>query len=389
MVFMGADNIDGNAPLLDAAEADLAEMASVGSDKGLNIFVQVHGKDEIPRRGRIIEDMPGKIDALDVVPAPERNTAHGLALESFIRWSLGTAGHKYPDDHTLLVLWGHAYDFAIDRAKTLEGTIDPLDFAELSKVLERLQAGFGAPGTAKLDILGFDACDLSIVEMVCQLQPFAKYLLSSQIGIPIPGWPYDRILDRLRNPIGRPMGPTEFGSYVVRRFCESYAAEARSVSLTLLDLDRAPELLEHTRMLALMLARGIDDPDNRDLIADLFSQSQTTPGKPYVDVADLCLNLVRQSDDQSVVDIAQALGDFLISPQLPLVGQSADGSGRPFVVEHGRNAGQTARLNGVSIYAPHVAPDRDSDAVRHLYDNFVFAQNTLWSRLVHALAGRS
>ena len=58
--------------------------------------------------------------------------------------------------------------------------------------------------------------------MACQLQPFAKYLLGSEIGIPIPGWPYDRILDRLRNPKGRLMAPPEFGSYVVRRFCESY-----------------------------------------------------------------------------------------------------------------------------------------------------------------------
>ena len=105
------------------------------------------------------------------------------------------------------MLWGHAYDFAIGRATTHDGTIDALDFAELSRVLERLQAQFGAPGSAKLDILGFDACDLSTVEMACQLQPFASYLLGSQIGIPIPGWPYDRILDRLRTPFGRADAP--------------------------------------------------------------------------------------------------------------------------------------------------------------------------------------
>ena len=79
------------------------------------------------------------------------------------------------------------------------------------------------PDLPTLDILGFDACDLSTVEMACQLQPFANYLLGSQIGIPIPGWPYDRILDRLQNPMGS-MRPSEFGSYIVRRFCESYAA---------------------------------------------------------------------------------------------------------------------------------------------------------------------
>ena len=225
MVFMGADTIAGNEPLIDAAEADLAEMRFVGSGDRLNIFVQVHGKGE-PRRGRITEDKPVGIDALEPVPDEEKE----LALLHFIKSSLLDAHHD-PDDarhYSMLVLWGHAYDFAIGRALTSSGTIDALDFAELSKVLERMQAQFGAQGEAKLDILAFDACDLATVEMACQLEPFAKYLLGSQIGIPIPGWPYDRVLDRLRNPIGRLMGPAEFGSFVVRRFCESYVAQSRT-----------------------------------------------------------------------------------------------------------------------------------------------------------------
>jgi hypothetical protein len=156
--------------------------------------------------------------------------------------------------------------------------------------------------------------------------------------------------------------------------------------LTLLDLDRAPELLVHAKILALMLASTIGDPDARDRISHLFLESQTAPSKPYVDVADLCLNLVRNSNDTSIVEAARALGDFLISP-VPSLEELGPGGEKPFVVEHGRNAGQTARLNGISIYAPHVAPSNDFEAVRHLYQNFVFAQETHWSALVHALAG--
>jgi hypothetical protein len=121
-------------------------------------------------------------------------------------------------------------------------------------------------------------------------------------------------------------------------------------------------------------------------MAYVFSQSQTAAGKPYVDVADLCLNLVRKSRDVLVIEAARALGDFLISAQSAVVGKSAEGGGQPFVMEHGRNAAQTARLNGISIYAPHVAPNYDFDAVRHSYHNFVFAQETHWSGLVHTLA---
>jgi hypothetical protein len=392
MVFMGADTIAGNASLIDFAAADLAEMRFVGSCDRLNIFVQVHrGIGVAPRRGRVTENMPEGIDALEIVPPDEADPARGHALECFIRHALTRSGYNpvvNTNHHTMLVLWGHAYDFAIGRAHTRNGTIDALDFAELSRVLERLQTKYGGK-SSKLDILGFDACDIATVEMACQLEPFAEYLLGSQIGIPLPGWPYDRILDRLRNPYGSIMGPAELGSYIVRRYSESYNAESRTVSLTLLDLKRAQELADVTQALAMTLAAAIGNVDTRGRIAYLFSQSQTALGKPYVDLADLCLNLIRSRRNALVVEAARALGDFLISPQPVVVGQSETGEGRPFIVEHGRNTGQTARLNGLSIYAPHVAPGRDFDSVRHLYHNFSFAQETEWSGLVHALAKRS
>ena len=69
----------------------------------------------------------------------------------------------------MLVLWGHAYDFAFGREKTRGGTVEALDFAELSTVLQRVQDESGARGGAKLDILAFDACDLATMEMACQL----------------------------------------------------------------------------------------------------------------------------------------------------------------------------------------------------------------------------
>jgi hypothetical protein len=184
------------------------------------------------------------------------------------------------------------------------------------------------------------------------------------------------------------MGPAELGSYIVRRFCESYSAEARTVSLTLLDLNRTQELLMVTELFALTLASAIGNPSDRDWIASLFVPSQTGPGKPYVDLADLCLTLALRCGNPLVVEAAKNLGDFLIGPLPVRVGESEAGAGRPFVLEHGRNAGGTARLNGLSIYAPHVAPRRDFDAVRHLYQNFLFAQETQWSGLVHALARR-
>ena len=383
MVFMGADTIAGNAPLHGAVQADLEEMAFVGSGESLNIFVQVHGQG-VPRRYHI------GVDKGQDVPDSQRNTAGGRALAHFIETSLMKVGHRR-QDHSMLVLWGHAYDFAIGRAQTRSGAIDALDFAELSEVLRALQdkmlEKYGGGERPTLDVVGFDACDVSTVEMACQLAPFAKYLLGSEVGVPIPGWPYDRVLERLRFPAGRLMGPAEFGTYAVRRYCESYVPSERSVSLTLLDLERTPELFALTEVLATTLNLAVSrGPDTRELIAQIFRRSQTKPYKAYVDVADLCLNLMRESGDSLVIEAARAVGDFLIAAPREVVDKSLSGEGRPFVVEHGRNGADTAKLNGISLYAPHVALTSEFEAVRKLYDEFRFTQETSWSRLVYSLA---
>jgi hypothetical protein len=107
-----------------------------------------------------------------------------------------------------------------------------------------------------------------------------------------------------------------------------------------------------------------------------------------VDVADLCLNLLRHCDDEYVKDASGRLGDLLVTPPENALERldSTDGARRPFVVEHGRNAAITARLNGVSLYAPHVAGTDDWMAASYWYKKFLFSQNTSWSALVHALA---
>jgi hypothetical protein len=381
MVFMGADNLPDEADLSDEADADIAELQRVGSGTGLDIFVQRHGR-RFVRRQHI-----GRGDPIDV-NEDERDATNGNALIAFMRWALQQ--HR-KDDHSLLVLWGHAYRFGIAHAPTRTG-VDALDFAELRQVLHDFQdeyrVRYKTTLAPKLDILGFDACDLATVEMAAQLYPFADYLLASQIGMPLPGWPYHRVLDRLRKPQGeRIMGPAELGSYAVRRFCEAYHAQQRQVSLTMLDLSRAPQLLAATEVLARRLAIAMDgDADEQALVADVFCQAQTVEDKPFVDVATLCLQLVRHSRDTSVTAAAKTLGDLLISPGPVVPGQSETGSGRPFVVEHGRNAAETAGLHGVSLYAPHVARDPNVELSRHFYEKFVFATETLWGDLVRALA---
>jgi hypothetical protein len=392
MVFMGAGRV-GDDPALDAfVDADLAEMeaalAGRGSQRDVRVFVEIHGL------GASTRHEIGAAGTRQPVPAVTPGV-DGLPVLDFLQWSLAQAGHR-EKDHSMLVLWGHAYQFAMGRQETPSG-VDGIDMAELVDALRRFQdrasvAEASSERLPMLDIIGFDTCDAATLELANQLNPFARYLLASQIGVPLPGWPYHTVLERLvARRGGQTMKPEDLGSFVVRKFCEEYAqpgsdGQPRPVSLTLLDLSRAPEAFDVAEVLAGAIARACaEDADEMSRILQHFVDSQTIDGKPFIDVADFCLNLARHSRHEQVRQHAGVLGDILIRPlQEPRIAGDARGS---FIIEHGRNALQTALLNGVSLYAPHVVDDDlEWRETRFWYNKFDLTGETFWGRLVHVLA---
>ena len=226
--------------------------------------------------------------------------------------------------------------------------------------------------------------------MACQLAPYAKYLLSSQIGIPLPGWPYERVLGRLAERVGdRLMGPAEFGSWTVRRYCEFSPPIRASRFAVPPGLSHARKLSQLTEQLARALAIALDDDDGElELVSRLFEFSQTAEDAPFVDVVTLCRQLMRYSGSSAVRAAAKALGDALFGPTGTPGGtdengvdKSETGVCRPFVVEHGSNSSEGAALHGVSLYAPHVAPGHDFGEASYFYEKFGFARETLWREL--------
>jgi hypothetical protein len=398
MVFMGAGRVKNDPPLDGFVKADIEEML-MGLGKGdwarkVNVLVEVHGLGQTTRQHLGVDEKPKTVEG-----AAATNNVDGRPILEFLKWALKKVDHQRTD-HSLLVLWGHAYEFAIGREETSSG-VDGLDVAEFAGALRKFQVianeimgGDDTQGPPKLDIVGFDTCDAATLELGNQLEPFVKYLIASQIGVPLPGWPYGTILKRLLDPRRQEiLTPAELGSFVVRKFCEEYSQpgedrQPREVSLSLLDLDLAPEAFDAAEILAGSLARACAaDPDEEDTILQQFVSSQTDDGKPFIDIADFCLNLSRNSSSADVQRDARVLGDILIRPNLE-VSRSPSHARGSLVVEIGRNAHQTAKLHGVSLYAPHVVYEEDFDwrTSRFWYNKFDVTGETFWGRLVHVLA---
>ena len=96
---------------------------------------------------------------------------------------------------------------------------------------------------------------------------------------------------------------------------------------------------------------------------------------------------MRHSSDVRPARQPRALGDSPVEPPPDAPPHNGlVGAKRPFIVEHGRNNARTAKLNGISLYAPHVSENHDWEGASDRYQKFVFVQETLWSKLVHTLA---
>lgn len=372
MVLMGANNLPNEADLTGYAIDDLLEMKAVGSGPHLNIVVQI---DQKPEAGGPLRFRVAKSDITDqaVLQKGQGSSGDPNVLESFLHW----AKKEYPAERYLLVIWGHAWRFAFER----DGK-DALDFTKLANVLQNTNAG------KKLDVVAFDSCGVSWIEAAYQLRDSANYLVATQFTDPLPGWPYDEILQRLLD--DPEMGPEDLGRAIVSQFVRHYDKSAKryhdravannsdepaTVTMTTLDLSYVKGIGDGMGTLANKLALAVhEDQDELDRVNEAFRRSRVPIKEPAVDLTTLCWNLATFTENDTVRSAACAVGDLLLRPT------------NPFIVAHASSDLSVAMLHGASIFAPNVAPEFDSRSLRPLYEALELSQDTLWDELVFALA---
>lgn len=231
MLFIAGDND------LDLfGEGDLNEILSV-KDTGdeLNILVQYDYSFDFgnPSTKRYVIEDGSIIHEHDM---GETNTGSVETLQSFLRWGIDT----YPADRTIVVLWNHGggtLDKRIDQYYSNfedeailfdDDSKDYLDNLELQRVFEAFDN--------KIDIIGFDACLMGMVEVVYQLKDHAKVVVGSEELEPGTGWDYGAIL---RYIVAHPEATNEaISQEIVRSFIHFYHKKNLSVTLSSISTDR-------------------------------------------------------------------------------------------------------------------------------------------------------
>ena len=249
--------LDGDNDLEDVAILDFLEMAAIGSTARLNIVVQfdrISGEDEsyggwtTCKRFLITNGMtPTASNALSDIG--EVNMGDPGVLADFISWGVGS----YTTTNYALVLWDHGgswYGISWDYSSSYA-------YLNMSELVSALDVAQTANGGLVLDVLGFDACAMSSIEVAYQVMPYARYLVGSEINVPDDGFEYTGPLTALA---ANPDMPTiEFGDEILYHYAEYYLSLPgtpnwyelnESFTLSVVDLGLVDELVAAVGSLA-------------------------------------------------------------------------------------------------------------------------------------------
>lgn len=400
----GDNNLEPNA------FTDIKEMKRVGSNDDIDIVVQLDTMhDNKTRRYHLSKGTDLAKDLVEELG--ETNTGDPQVAIDFLTWGMA----KYPAERTLAVLWNHGGGIdeadvfrratargvpvlarrspnadgglVPSRARTIvssrhrhalfhtmidaalerriiaidDTSRDFLDNAELRKVLEQVTSKAGR----KIDLLGFDACLMNMVEIAYELHPFADYIVGSEETEPGEGWPYDRILtDLVQNP---KMSARELGGAVVKRYLGSYG-DRDEVTQSLLDLSKVEAVASAVDAWARALGKAIADGSEYAAFTKGLLAAQSYAVHDFVDLFDLCRQVGERVRSAAVRKAGVAVENA--------VGHQGNG----LVAAEGHKGASLAESRGVSIYFPR-------GGVTVAYDRLGFAQATHWAQFFRQYQG--
>ena len=195
-----------------AASKDIGEMRDGVWSENINIVIQTGGATRWsnqmvnPNRTQRFCYHNGLFE--EVYNGPLQRASNPESLADFIRF----CRDEYPSDHRMLVLWNHGggqfgfgYDTIYKSMMTLQDVRDAL--ASVYRPSKTNPA---------FDIIGFDACLMSTLEVTNALDGFADYYCLSEESEPNDGWDYAPWLQALSD------NPSMSPAQVARAVADSY-----------------------------------------------------------------------------------------------------------------------------------------------------------------------
>lgn len=319
MVYMAADN-----DLDEVGIAAFNEMAEVGSDTNVNIVVQFDrrtGGDWTTCKRFYVEEGMAPTAENAIADIGECNMGDPDTLVDFADW----ATTNYPAEKYALVLRNHGQTW---NGCCYDEHIPAAGYDILK--LDELQTAFKAISNIEtMDLLGFDDCLMSTVEVAYEIRDYGSVMVGSQDLQWKEGWPYNTTLQNLSdNPT---WDATSLGTAIVDRFYDRY---------------NPPPLFRWSTQTAFNLSRISTLASSINTLSNVISDDwETKPG--------------------NVKDAARSV--------MEEIGNSIIHEKNWFPIYQGR-------IHGISAYLPLDGPDPDySDT------NINFTEDTYWDEFLGEL----
>jgi hypothetical protein len=391
---------------------DLKEMKKIGSSPQVHVVVQRDSAADGAHRYYVQKGTTIAQDEIEALGAI--NTGDPNVLKSFLTWGLA----KYPAQRTMAVLWNHGsgWDdtdiyheadrrglkpiapsksgarrgagggatFPVKRAAKVrrfrgplfitafefdetsgnrraiafdDGAQDFLDSVELKNVFNAV----AKKAKKKFDVIGMDACLMSMVENGVQVQAAGQTFVGSQEVEPGDGWPYDRLLKALQ---AKPtMDARQLTSVIVKEFVAQYP-KSEAVTQSAFDLAGLANVRQAADALGAQLAKAIAPRADLALegaIERARKQSQRYEHPDYVDLWDFSAQLGSYWPAGAVAigAVQKAVTDCVFANSAPHAA--------------------VKRSHGLSIYLP-------ASELNSLYDKLDFAKGG-WAKFLRAYRG--
>jgi len=320
----------------------------------------------------------------DYLNAPN-NMTEQEALISFIQWVYGRPECKDATKFAL-ILWGHGPELlmqppsgqATDPCGDPEGDNDSL---YLTPEELRVALTEGLPKDSPrnmLDIIGFDACSMSMFEMAYELRDKAHYMVASQEEVPDLSFPYNKLVRVFRKKGRYEDRLLKEGVYKYVRAYDDYVCNSttgmKRVTLSALRLSQCEALKDAVRKLADALRYAHDKSSLPPLLIEARAYARDFAGGLYIDLFDFCRKLQRllyagESGDASTSQsanqgtwrngAAQSDWKYKIAEAcqnvMDALKEDKEGSGNLLVLA---NCSADCRCHGVSLYLPYLSQEQ-------------------------------
>ena len=284
------------------------------------------------------------------------NAAAMYSLMNFVDWCVNDEKRSRKADNYILIVSGHGFGFQnisflkddrSDYYMTIPRFRKALKFIK-EEVLEK-----------PVEILGFDNCVMSMLEIGNELAESANIMIASEGSIPNAGWTYGNILGKLIEN-SRPENNKILAEDFVRCFIEcqkEYAIGGVSVDMSAWDLSKVKTVAAAVNSLGEILYQGLKNTDIRSplelVLLKAHFKAQSYMFEQNVDLKDFCQILSETSGFLSEGDkVTLTGGEFEFKTELVNRCQAVMAAVDECVIISGFSGGTYQYSNGISIFFP-------------------------------------